>query len=80
MSEIQQPETCPSEEARPPITPLTPWPFRALHRRPAVAVLMVLLILLQLVLAGIVVVHVQRLLNLEERIEQLEEKQAPAPE
>jgi hypothetical protein len=80
MSETQQPETCPPEEVRPPITPPTPWPLRATHRRPAVVVLIGLLIVLQLVLAGIVVVHVQRLLNLEEHIEQLEKGQTPGPE
>jgi hypothetical protein len=77
MSEIQQPVTCPSEEA---LKPITPWGLRSQHRRPAVAFFMALLIVLQLVLAGIVVVQVRRLLNLEERIEHLEKRQAPDPE
>jgi hypothetical protein len=77
MSETQQPETCPAEKA---LKPITHWPLRARHRRPAVVFFIALLIVLQLVLAGIVVVQVQRLLNLEERIEQLEKRPVPDPE
>ena len=80
MSETQQPGTCPAEEALKPITPLTPWPLRAQHRRPAVVVLIVALVVLQLVLAGIVVSQVKKLVDLETRIEQLEKGPAPAPE
>jgi hypothetical protein len=77
MSEIQHPEPYLAEEA---LKPLTPWPLRAQHRRPAVVVLIVALVVLQLVLAGIVVSQVKKLVDLETRIEQLEKGPAPGPE
>jgi hypothetical protein len=81
MSETQQPDPCLAEKAMKPITtPLSPWTLGAQHRRPAVVVFIVLLIVLQLVLAGIMAVHVRRLVDLEERIELLEKRQAPDPE
>jgi len=52
----------------------TAWASRATHRRVAVVVLIVLLILWQVVLAGIVVVQACRLVDLGERIERLEKK------
>ena len=77
MSETQQqPEPRASETASKPIgAPLRPWPLQATHRHPAVVWLMVLLIVLQMVFAGIVVVQAQKLLDLGERIERLEKQQ-----
>jgi hypothetical protein len=81
MSETQQPEPYLAEKAIKPIaTPLPPWTLRARHRRPAVVLFIALLIVLQLVLAGIMVFHVRRLVDLEERIELLEKRQVPDPE
>lgn len=77
MPETQQdPEPHVSEKERKPLdTPLEPWTLRATHRHPAVVWLLVLLIVLQMVVGGIMVVQVQRLLNLSERIERLENNQ-----
>lgn len=50
------------------------WASGATHRRAAVVVLIALLILLQVVLAGIVAVQACRLVDLGERIERLEKK------
>ena len=78
MSETQQAPPCLTEEAlKPAATPPAPWRLRAQHRRPLVVLLIVLFIVLQLVLAGIVVVQVWRLVGLEERIELLEKNQTP---
>jgi len=76
MSETQQPQPCVSEnEGRPIDAPLRPWTLRAAHRHPAVAWLIVVLIVLQLVLGGVVVVQAWRLLDLGERIERLGKQQ-----
>lgn len=77
MPETQQdPEPHVFEKERKPLdTPLEPWTLRATHRHPAVVWLLVLLIVLQIVIGGIMVVQVQRLLDLRERIERLENNQ-----
>lgn len=81
MSETQQSLHYLSEEALKPSTArLRPWTLHTLHRRLFVVLLIALFIVLQLVLAGIVVVQVRRLIALEERIELLEKRQAPYPE
>jgi hypothetical protein len=75
MSETQQAEQGVPEKANKPMdVPHTDWTLLALHRRPAVVVLIALLIVLQVVLGGIVAVQARRLLELGERIEQLEKK------
>jgi hypothetical protein len=78
MPETQQePKPGVSEKAGKPIdTRLKPWTLRATHRHPAVVWLIILLIVLQIVFGGIVVVQVQKLLDLGERIERLEKQQS----
>lgn len=72
----QEPEPRISEKASKPIdTPLEHGVLRATHRHPAVVWLIVLLIVLQMVIGGIVVVQTQKLLDLGERIERLENQQ-----
>jgi hypothetical protein len=63
------------KESKPIDAPLRPWTLRTTHHHPAVVWLIVLFIVLQLVLGGIVVVQAQKLLDLGERIERLENKQ-----
>lgn len=77
MPETQQdPEPHVSEKERKPLdTPLEPWTLRATHRHPAVVWLIILLIVLQVVFGWIVVVQAQKLLDLGERIERLENNQ-----
>jgi hypothetical protein len=77
MPETQQePESRVSQEASKLLdTPRERWTIRATHRHPAVAWLIVLFIVLQLVLGGIVFFQAQSLLDLGERIERLEKQQ-----
>lgn len=77
MRETQQePESHVSQEASKLLdTALERWTIRATHRHPAVVWLVVLLIVLQLVLGGIMVIQAQRLLDLGQRIERLENQQ-----
>jgi len=75
MTEKHQTEPCVPEETKEPVNLSHPiWTFPATHRNPALVVLVVALILLQLVFTGIVVLQAQRLFDLGERIERLEKK------
>lgn len=75
MTEKHQTEPCVPEETKEPVNVSHPsWTLPATHRNPALVVLVVALILLQLAIAGIVIVHAQRLFDLGERIERLEKK------
>jgi hypothetical protein len=79
MSETQQqpsPDVC-AAASQPMDAPSTPWTFPAQHRHPAVVWVIVLLIVLQLISAGLFAVQTWKLMDLGERIEQIERMARP---
>ena len=73
MAETQEVEPFAPDKANKPIdVPQPSWSLDATHRSSAVVWLITLLIVLQLALAAFVVIHARKFLELNERIERLE--------